>query len=72
MNEVLENRRKVLDFEDWKCELNEQRLKFPLRFKTFEEEIPPQYAIQLLDKLTDGKTIIITSVWQHQMLAAQF
>nr|AJF23171.1 acetolactate synthetase [Brassica rapa] len=72
MNEVLENRRDVLDFGEWRCELNEQRLKFPLRFKTFGEEIPPQYAIQLLDELTDGKAIITTGVGQHQMWAAQF
>ncbi|KAL4375777.1 hypothetical protein GQ457_02G041130 [Hibiscus cannabinus] len=53
-------------------ELNEQKVKYPLNYKTFEEAIPPQYAIQLLDELTDGNAIISTGVGQHQMWAAQF
>lgn len=72
MNGVLENQREVLDFGEWRCELKEQRLKFPLHFKMFGEEIPPQYAIKLLNKLTDGKAIITTCVRQHQMWLAQF
>ncbi|KAI5448058.1 hypothetical protein KIW84_015477 [Lathyrus oleraceus] len=34
--------------------------------------IPPQYAIQVLDELTNGEAIISTGVGQHQMWAAQF
>nr|DAD27965.1 TPA_asm: hypothetical protein HUJ06_029433 [Nelumbo nucifera] len=34
------------DFSAWRKELHEQKLKFPLSFKTFVEAIPPQYAIQ--------------------------
>uniref|UniRef100_A0A2P2IYQ7 Acetolactate synthase n=1 Tax=Rhizophora mucronata TaxID=61149 RepID=A0A2P2IYQ7_RHIMU len=59
-------------FRPWKDELNEQKVKFPLSFKTFEEAIPPQYAIQVLDELTDSNAIISTGVGQHQMWAAQF
>ncbi|BBH08681.1 chlorsulfuron/imidazolinone resistant 1 [Prunus dulcis] len=53
-------------------ELKEQKVKFPLSYKTFGEAIPPQYAIQVLDELTDGNAIISTGVGQHQMWAAQF
>ncbi|KAK2655203.1 hypothetical protein Ddye_008255 [Dipteronia dyeriana] len=60
------------DFSAWREELDEQKVKYPLNFKTFGEAIPPQYAIQLLDELTDGKAIISTGVGQHQMWAAQF
>lgn len=72
MNEVLENRREVLDFGNLRGELNEQRQKFPLRFKMFGKEILSQYAINLFDELTGGKAIITTGVRSHQMWAAQF
>ncbi|XP_010545950.1 PREDICTED: acetolactate synthase 1, chloroplastic-like [Tarenaya hassleriana] len=72
MNKILENRPDELDFALWRNELNEQKEKFPLSFKTFGEAIPPQYAIQILDELTNGNAIISTGVGQHQMWAAQF
>ncbi|XP_010550735.1 PREDICTED: acetolactate synthase 3, chloroplastic [Tarenaya hassleriana] len=74
MNKILENRADELkiDFALWRDELKEQKQKFPLSFKTFGEAIPPQYAIQVLDELTDGNAIISTGVGQHQMWAAQF
>ncbi|KAK7302757.1 hypothetical protein RJT34_13653 [Clitoria ternatea] len=75
INEMLETREEIegkLYFEAWRRELNEQKVKFPLSFKTFEEDIPPQYAIQMLDELTDGNAIVSTGVGQHQMWAAQF
>ncbi|KAM7254091.1 hypothetical protein ACFE04_027116 [Oxalis oulophora] len=61
-----------LDFSSWNDELNEQKKKFPLNFKTFGQAIPPQYAVSLLDELTDGNAIISTGAGQHQMWAAQF
>ncbi|CAA2978730.1 acetolactate synthase 2, chloroplastic-like [Olea europaea subsp. europaea] len=61
-----------LDFSAWRQELKEQKIKYPLSYKTFEDAIPPQYAIQLLDELTRGNAIISTGVGQHQMWSAQF
>ncbi|CAJ1961638.1 unnamed protein product [Sphenostylis stenocarpa] len=74
INRVLESRGVggKLDFRSWREELNEQKRKFPLSYKTFEEEISPQYAIQVLDELTNGEAIVSTGVGQHQMWAAQF
>ncbi|KAJ8752624.1 hypothetical protein K2173_005513 [Erythroxylum novogranatense] len=74
MNRILESReaKQNLDFSVWTEELAEQKVKFPLSFKSFEEEICPQYAIQVLDELTNGHAIISTGVGQHQMWAAQF
>ncbi|KAL6130332.1 hypothetical protein ACLB2K_068712 [Fragaria x ananassa] len=73
LNRILEAKleKLKLDFSAWRAELKEQKLKFPLGYKTFEEAIPPQYAIQVLDELTEGKAIISTGVGQHQMWAAQ-
>lgn len=42
-------------------------------YKMFEDKIPPQYAIQNLNELTDDeRTIIGTEVGQHQMWAIRF
>ncbi|KAK9927884.1 hypothetical protein M0R45_025047 [Rubus argutus] len=73
LNRILEAKLAKLkpDFAAWRAELKEQKLKFPLSYKTFGEAIPPQYAIQVLDDLTEGKAIISTGVGQHQMWAAQ-
>ncbi|XP_062027188.1 acetolactate synthase 2, chloroplastic-like [Rosa rugosa] len=73
LNRILEGKleKLKLDFSAWRAELKEQKLKFPLGYKTFGEAIPPQYAIQVLDELTEGKAIISTGVGQHQMWAAQ-
>ncbi|CDP07281.1 unnamed protein product [Coffea canephora] len=74
LNSMLEARgnKLKLDFSAWREELKEQKVKFPLSFKTFDDAIPPQYAIQLLDELTNGNAIVSTGVGQHQMWAAQF
>ncbi|KAK8510380.1 hypothetical protein V6N13_100406 [Hibiscus sabdariffa] len=74
INKILETKgaNLNLDYSDWRQELNELKLKFPLSYKTFGEAIPPQYAIQVLDELTGGNAIISTGVGQHQMWAAQF
>ena len=56
----------------WIEEIDEQKEKHPPSYRTFGEAIPPQYAIQLLDELTNGNSIICTGVGQHQMWAAQY
>ncbi|KAI4332736.1 hypothetical protein L6164_017620 [Bauhinia variegata] len=74
LNRILESKevKDKLDFQAWREELNEQKRKFPLTYKTFEDAISPQYAIQVLDEETNGNAIVSTGVGQHQMWAAQF
>jgi acetolactate synthase-1/2/3 large subunit len=74
LNKILEAKKTTnnLDFAAWREELGEVKKNNPLTFKTFGEAIPPQYAIQVLDELTNGNAIISTGVGQHQMWAAQF
>ncbi|KAK4768073.1 hypothetical protein SAY87_003214 [Trapa incisa] len=74
INKLLETRVKQqgFDFWAWRVELDEQKVTYPLSFKTFGDAIPPQYAIQVLDELTHGNAIVTTGVGQHQMWAAQF
>lgn len=61
-----------LDFSSWRKKLNEKKEEFPLSFKTFGNSIPPQFAIQVLNELTNGEAVISTGVGQHQMWAAQW
>ncbi|KAK9272739.1 hypothetical protein L1049_003116 [Liquidambar formosana] len=72
MNGLLEGKGIELDFSAWREELGGEKAKYPLTYKTFGEAIPPQYAIQVLDELTNGNAIISTGVGQHQMWAAQY
>jgi len=61
-----------LDLGAWRAEINVQKEKFPLSYKKFDDAISPQYAIEVLDELTNGDAIVSTGVGQHQMWAAQF
>ncbi|XP_059640455.1 acetolactate synthase 2, chloroplastic-like [Cornus florida] len=75
MNMILERKEGEgkLDFSAWRQELKMQKIKNPSSFKTFEEAIPPQYAIQVLGELTKGNAIITTGgAGQHQIWAACF
>ncbi|THG02239.1 hypothetical protein TEA_004584 [Camellia sinensis var. sinensis] len=64
LNEVLEAKRDdlKLEFSAWREELKEQKMKYPLCYQTFGDAIPPQHAIQVLDKLTNGNAIITEAV----------
>ncbi|WOH05194.1 hypothetical protein DCAR_0624608 [Daucus carota subsp. sativus] len=74
LNKIFESKEGSVkgEFSQWREELAAQKMNYPLSFKTFGEAIPPQYAIQVLDELTNGSAIISTGVGQHQMWAAQF
>ncbi|KAK6151355.1 hypothetical protein DH2020_013990 [Rehmannia glutinosa] len=74
LNLMLEEKEKGakinLDFSP-RARAKKKRKSFSLTFKTFEDVISPQYAIQMLSELTGGNASISTSVWQNQMWATQ-
>ncbi|MGA1802694.1 acetolactate synthase 3 large subunit [Rhizobium sp. HT1-10] len=58
---------------DWWTDINRWRARNSFAYKTSNDVIMPQYAIQRLYELTKHRdTYITTEVGQHQMWAAQF
>ena len=60
------------DKSDWLQQIETWKKEHPLHFENDSDEIKPQAVIQELDKLTEGKAVIVTEVGQHQMWAAQY
>ena len=56
----------------WLKLIREWTVKYPLAYRDDDTIIKPQYVIETLMKLTEGKAIITTEVGQNQMWAAQF
>ena len=66
LGDLEERRRKWFDqIEEWKA-------KARLAYNRDEKIIKPQYVIEELFRLTEGKAIITTEVGQNQMWAAQY
>ena len=59
-------------FQPWFDKIAAWRKQFPFTYEDTDNVIQPQYAIELLYKLTNGEAIITTGVGQHQMWAGQF
>ena len=56
----------------WWAQLRGWQREQPLRYEGAADTIKPQAVLRELDRLTDGKALIVTDVGQHQMWAAQF
>ncbi len=61
------------DIGEWVKELESVKKDNPLQYEMKEkDEIKPQYVVERLYALTEGKAVITTEVGQNQMWAAQF
>ena len=56
----------------WWRQIDEWRAMKSLSYRQSDEVIKPQYVIQKLYQVTEGKAIITSDVGQHQMWAAQY
>jgi acetolactate synthase-1/2/3 large subunit len=78
LNELLTNagyERKKASYNlypEWRAQIAKWKEAYPFCYQDTEDAIQPQYAIELLHKMTNGEAIISTGVGQHQMWAAQF
>jgi acetolactate synthase-1/2/3 large subunit len=60
-----------LDTSEWLAQIKEWRRRYPLKYLK-KGGLRAQHVLDRLDALTEGRTIIVSDVGQHQMWAAQF
>lgn len=64
---------KKLNIEPWLEKIDEWKKEYPLNYIKSDKVIKPQFVLETINKLTEGKNVIFTTeVGQHQMWAAQF
>ena len=56
---------------EWVQDIEQMRLEHPSHKIRESEKLIPQYILNVLSEVTEGKAIIVTGVGQHQMWAAQ-
>lgn len=63
---------KISPKPNWLKRIKELKKAYPLEYPIKEGIIHPQYAIQMIDEITNSKAFYTTEVGTHQMWAAQY
>jgi len=67
LNEFADKKKEV----EWLETIEDWKNKYPLKYDN-NEELKPQYIMEAIYKITEGRAVIVTDVGQHQMWAAQY
>lgn len=71
LKEMAAQAKKKDGYASWNTQVNAWKKKYPLRYKD-DGKLRPQYVVQELSKLLDGKGVIVSEVGQNQMWTAQY
>lgn len=71
LSQLLSAAQKGKKRESWHQKIREWEKKYPLKYE-LGGDLKPQYVVEMIYKVTEGKAIIATEVGQNQMWAAQF
>lgn len=61
-----------VSLEEWHEQIEKWRVAHPLSYKQGEGPLKPQFVMEKIYELTNGRAIIATDVGQHQMWVAQY
>ncbi|WP_219838643.1 biosynthetic-type acetolactate synthase large subunit [Paenibacillus sp. R14(2021)] len=56
----------------WRAQIAASKLEKPFKYQDSDEELKPQWVIEMLYEESKGEAIVTTDVGQHQMWAAQY
>ncbi|HRT30624.1 MAG TPA: biosynthetic-type acetolactate synthase large subunit [Kiritimatiellia bacterium] len=63
---------KQAEHTEWLEKVNRWKERFPFTYPKNDDALMPQFVIEQIDAVSEGKAVVVTDVGQNQMWAAQF